>query len=460
MPFTAAIAVPHPPIILPEIGKGEEQKIAATAAAYRQAMEFLARDKPDTVVILSPHSILYADYFHISPGAAAHGDMSRFRAPQVSFDVAYDTDLVASLSAVCKERGIAAGTLGERDPSLDHGTMVPLYFLRQVLPEAKIVRIGLSRLSPFEHYEFGRALRQSADLSKQRVALIASGDLSHKLLAEGPYGFAPEGPEYDEAIMRTLGAGDFLGVLRLSPQLCESAAECGQGSFMIMAGVFDRQAVVCQALSHEGTFGVGYGVVTCEGKGEDAGRNFGEQLKALEAREAQERRAREDEYVRLARLSVETYVRTGQGAALPSELSAELTSRRAGAFVSLKKHGQLRGCIGTIVATTPNVASEILQNGISACSRDPRFPPVTPQELDALVYSVDVLGEHEPTTVEGLDVKRYGVIVESGGKRGLLLPDLDGVDTVEQQIDIARQKAGIPPGAPLSLFRFEVIKHT
>ena len=137
-----------------------------------------------------------------------------------------------------------------------------------------------------------------------------------------------------------------------------------------------------------------------------------------------------------------------------------MTEQATGTFVSLHAHGQLRGCIGTIGPTTENVAWEIVQNAVSACSRDPRFAPVRADELDSLEYSVDVLGEPETvSSPEELDVKKYGVIVSCGGRRGLLLPDLEGVDTVAQQIDIAREKGGISSREKYTLERFEVVRH-
>ena len=133
---------------------------------------------------------------------------------------------------------------------------------------------------------------------------------------------------------------------------------------------------------------------------------------------------------------------------------------RAGAFVSIHEHGNLRGCIGTIMPVQDNVAKEIIHNAISASTRDPRFSPISPDELPWLEINVDVLGKPERIhSPKELDVKRYGVIVSHGRKRGLLLPDLEGVDTVEQQIEIARQKGGIREGEPYILERFEVIRH-
>ena len=168
-----------------------------------------------------------------------------------------------------------------------------------------------------------------------------------------------------------------------------------------------------------------------------------------------------DPQIALARLSVETYVRTGKPAALPAETPEELLAQRAGAFVSLHEFGNLRGCIGTIGPTCANVALEIIQNVISACSRDPRFNRVRKDELDYLEYSVDVLGEPEPIdSPDQLDPVRYGVIVTKGYKRGLLLPNLEGVDTIDYQVAIAKQKAGISVSdSDVELQRFEVVRY-
>jgi AmmeMemoRadiSam system protein A len=159
--------------------------------------------------------------------------------------------------------------------------------------------------------------------------------------------------------------------------------------------------------------------------------------------------------VQLAKETVESYIRETK-TPKPKKLTPEMRER-AGVFVSLHKHGQLRGCIGTFEPKEKNVAEEIIANAISSSTRDPRFPPVTASELDDLEYSVDILTEPEPVTDIGqLDPKEYGVIVESGWKKGLLLPDLEGVDSVEEQIAICRLKAGISAGEPIKLYRFQV----
>ena len=178
-----------------------------------------------------------------------------------------------------------------------------------------------------------------------------------------------------------------------------------------------------------------------------------------EAEDAQSRTPG-DPWVRLARKSLESYILRREIIDIPAGLPPELMERRAGAFVSIHENGRLRGCIGTIAPTRDTLAEEIIHNAISASTRDPRFSPIRGEELPYLEISVDVLGEAEDIDSEAeLDVKRYGVIVSRGLRRGLLLPDLEGVDTVRQQVDIARQKAGIGPTEKISLQRFEVVRH-
>lgn len=461
MPILGAVIVPHPPLIIPAVGRGEERGIQATVDAYRKAARLVASWQPEVLIVTTPHLVMYSDYFHISPGLAAAGDMSRFGAPRERLETRYDTDLRREVIALAEREGIAAGTLGERDANLDHATFIPLWFLRQAGVSCPILRVGLSGFSPLEHYRLGQCVQRAIDALGRRAAFIASGDLSHKLKKDGPYGLAPEGAVYDQQITEVMASGDFLRLLQMDERLCDRAAECGQRSFQIMAGALDGLAVRAELLSHEGPFGVGYGVAAFTVTGEDETRRFGEQLQVLERQRLAAQKAKEDPWVRLARLSVETYVRTGRPLkALPEDLPRELLTQRAGAFASVHIGDRLRGCIGTTAPTAKSVAWEIVQNAVSACSRDPRFPPVRPSELDSLSYSVDVLGEPEPIHLPSqLDVKRYGVIVSCGSRRGLLLPDLEGVDTVEQQIDIARQKGGISIGERYSLERFEVVRH-
>ena len=461
MSMLGAIITPHPPVLLPEVGGGREREIAATDRAMRTAAETVAAWQPDVIIVSSPHTILYRDYFHIAPGDGAVGDMGRFGAPEVRIQASYDTLLREEIIRRAEAEGLHAGTLGQRDPELDHGVLIPLYYLRKAGVRCPIVRMGLSGFSPLDHYRLGKCVQDAVNALGRRAVFLASGDLSHKLKADGPYGCAPEGPQFDDAVTHTMASGDFLEFLTIDPALCERAAECGLRSFQMMAGALDGLAVEPQLLSHEGTFGVGYAIALFPVTGRNDSRCYEKDYLLAKNDRLATRKANEDPWVKLARRSLETYVKTSQRlTSLPEDLPTEMTTQQAGAFVSLHKNGQLRGCIGTIAPTCENLAWEIVQNAISACSRDPRFSPVRPNELDELEYSVDVLGAPEPVdSPAALDPKTYGVIVSCGGRRGLLLPDLDGVDSVEAQLSIALQKGGIRENEPYKIERFKVVRH-
>lgn len=461
MSILAAFMVPHPPMIVPAVGRGSEAQIRKTTAAYERVAEEIAALSPDTIIITSPHSVMYADYFHISPGRSARGDFGQFRASQVSFQEEYDTELVAAIDQLAREKGFPAGVMGERERRLDHGTMVPLYFIRRKYSGGKIVRIGLSGLPLTEHYKLGQMIREAADRLGRKAVFVASGDLSHKLQDYGPYGFAEEGPQYDARIMDVCSRAAFGELFDFDETFCDRAAECGHRSFVIMAGAFDGLAVKATQLSHEDVTGVGYGICTFYPGEKDESRHFLKQYLGGAAKRLAEKRAKEDPYVQLARKSVEYYILHHRKMEMPEDLPEELLTKRAGAFVSIHEHGKLRGCIGTIAPVRDCVAREIIDNAVSASTRDPRFDPIRAHELKWLEISVDVLGEAEPIKSPAeLDVKRYGVIVTKGMKRGLLLPDLDGVDTVEEQISIAKSKAGIADwDTNVELQRFEVVRH-
>ncbi len=161
----------------------------------------------------------------------------------------------------------------------------------------------------------------------------------------------------------------------------------------------------------------------------------------------------------LARRSVEEFVRNKKEVLPPQELTPEM-KEKAGVFVCIKKGGNLRGCIGTFMPCTENVADETIKNAISAATKDPRFEPVTEDILKDLEYSVDVLSPPEKVSdISELDPKKYGVIVVHGARKGLLLPDLEGVDSVEEQLRIAKMKAWINPDEEVEIFRFRVSRY-
>ncbi|NCA97462.1 MAG: AmmeMemoRadiSam system protein A [Bacteroidia bacterium] len=452
--------VPHPPLIMSEIGQGEEKAIHKTIAAYQTVAKEIAAFKPHTIIVISPHALTYDDYFHIENGNVHKGDMGAFNASAVRFEAPNDSDFVNQLERHAKNDKFPAGFLGKQNNKLDHGVMVPLHFINQQYRDYNLVRLSFSGLSYLAHYEYGAIIqRVIKDNPNKRYVFIASGDLSHVLTKDGPYGFNESGPVFDSLITKILANGDFGSAFNIPPQTIEDAGECGFRSLLVLAGVLDCYSITTNLLSYEGPFGVGYAVASFIPKQKDSTRAFGQMQKERQNKMMAVIRNQEDEYVALARQSLEFYVRNGRQ--LPSyKVSSLLSNNKAGVFVSLKKNGSLRGCIGTTQPKTKSIAEEIVQNAISAGTEDPRFPPVDASELSELVYSVDVLKTPEAISSPlKLDVKKYGVIVSFQGQSGLLLPNLEGVNTVKEQIDIALRKAGISPKEKYDLQRFEVVRH-
>jgi AmmeMemoRadiSam system protein A/AmmeMemoRadiSam system protein B len=452
MSIVGTFMVPHPPLIIPEIGRGGEKEIELTNKSYLQVADEISKLTPDTIIISSPHTKYYSDYFHIVGSEKIVGNFGKFGASSISFDEENDLELVEEIEKVADKYNFPAGRT--EDIALDHGSMVPLYFIRKKLPKCKIVIVGLSSLPLADNYKFGMIIKEAVNNLSRKVVYVASGDLSHKLQTYGPYGFIEEGPVYDDRIMKTMSSGNFNELLEYDELFLEKAAECGHRSFTIMAGALDGINVKSTYLSHQDVTGVGYGICTFYPQEENKERCFLD--KYLDSHIVKES---DDEYVRLAVASLTSYIKDGKKIEVPDNLPSEMINNKNGVFVSIHKFGVLRGCIGTFLPTKNNIAEEIIENAISASTRDPRFPKIEEDELKYLEVNVDVLETPTPCKREDLDPKRYGVIVSSGFKRGLLLPDLDGIDTVEQQISIAKRKANIGSNEEISLQRFEVIRH-
>ncbi|MDR1914526.1 MAG: AmmeMemoRadiSam system protein A [Clostridiales bacterium] len=464
MSILAAYALPHPPLAIPEIGQGKEKEIQDTLDAFMKVSQEVKNLEPDTIIFITPHTVAYSDYFHISPGLDAGGDFANFGAPTVTLTKPYDVALAAAVTRRAEELDIRAGTMGERDPALDHGVMIPMWFLDKNYSEYKCLRVSQSGFPVETHYIFGRAIAQAVNDLNRKAVIIASGDLSHKLLKSGPYGYVPEGPEYDRQVTQALSQGDFLSLMNMNDKFIETAADCGYRSYIIMAGCLDKTDLRSALLSYEGPFGVGYAVLGFYPEGTNDSRDFERIYLEQITRSSKESKQTEDEYQSLARKSLEHLVKTGIRYTITAEdteeLPAGLTESQAGVFVSLHINGRLRGCIGTITPTQSNIAREIIQNAEWAGLSDDRFAPVTVEELPLLTYKVDVLKEAEQISDSSmLDVNRYGVIVSNGSRWGLLLPNLEGITTVNQQLSIARSKASIGENESIQLYRFEVVRH-
>jgi len=449
--------MPHPPIILKEIGQEEAKKARKTIESCELVAKDIEEKLVDTIIVLTPHNVMYQDYFHLSPGPAAQGSFAHFGHPELALEVKYDQELLEELIHRATKEHLPIGTLVEKDARLDHGVMVPLSFLKG---KQTIIRISLSGEDYLSHYHLGQVIQKVADQSTKRIVLLASGDLSHVLKEDGPYGFAQEGPIFDELVTKALKNAAFDQILAMNPQLAEDAKECGLRSILIMAGALDQKDIAPTFYSYEGPFGVGYAVAKYEILGENKDNAYKRRYLEQEQASLRAQKDKEDAYVTLARHSLEHYLVHHTYLKKPQSLPEDLRDQRSAVFVTIKKHGRLRGCIGTLEPTKESLADEIIYNAVSAGLHDPRFPQVSIEELDQLSYSVDVLSSPEEiTSLEELDPMVYGVIVYTSRKSGLLLPNLQGIDTVEKQLNVVKEKAGIKAKESYKMKRFKVERH-
>ncbi len=471
-PIVAGYLMPHPPVIVPGVSR-EPIKAEATVVAMQRLGADFARLQPETVVIISPHAPLFSDYVFFYDNPELTGSMARFGAPHSRLSFKQDDQLLHGIISSVKAAGISGGTLSAEekrqhqiDSEMDHAVFVPLWFLHEQFPSFRVVAMSCSGLPLAKVYRVGELIRQAAERLGRRVVIVASGDQSHKVNDESPYGSVPEGAKFDDELTDCLRAGDLSRLLGIDGQLRERSAECGYRSLVMLCGAFNHQAVETRLESYEAPYGIGYcvAVIQPDLKFPEPVANAMQEGLMIQREQAARHQSMSQPPVRIARATLEAYVREGKHL-IAADFRAEpevahLFKAKAGVFVSLKKFGDLRGCIGTTSPTTTNLVDEIIQNAISAGCRDPRFAPVEADELDDLTYSVDVLGAAEPITDHSqLDPLVYGVIVRSGGRSGLLLPDLEGVDTVDEQLTIACRKAGIRADEDFKIQRFKVTRY-
>ncbi|HHX10688.1 MAG TPA: AmmeMemoRadiSam system protein A [Firmicutes bacterium] len=464
MPDSVVVAglAPHPPIIIPEIGRGEEKQAISTIRAMEELGKAFSQSGLDTLVIITPHGPVFSDAISLAALPELEGDFGQFGARMVGATLKIDLALVNAITERNSGTGIQVVELNRRRyswygirPRLDHGVLVPLYYLRKHGFDAPLVIINIGFLPYLELYRFGKTVAEAASELGRKIGVLASGDLSHRLKPDAPAGYNERGKVFDELLMSKLKSFSVEDILCMPGELIADAGECGLRPVTIMLGSLDEALVEPEVLSYEGPWGVGYGIALFRpvGKGESRVSDIVRQKQAAMAL----KRRQESFPVSLARTAVEHYVKTGKPFAVEADVPARFT-QRAGVFVSIRKEGDLRGCIGTTESTTGSIVDEIIQNAVSAATDDPRFSPVTADELDVLEYSVDILSPPEPVdSVAELEPSKYGVICVKGNKKGLLLPDLPGVNSAREQLSIAKRKAGIDPhDTQVKVYRFTV----
>lgn len=469
-----AALLPHPPIVIKEVGGKEAEKVAKTRETIKYVAHKVRELEPQVIVAITPHGYVFSDAVTITAIDPLKGNLSDFDAPEVSICYRIDEEVVVAILAECRSSSFPCTALNEvvlqqlqLNKKLDHGLVVPLSFIGSTSEwGGKLVPINMAFLPYEELYEFGRILSRVFTKLNKRWVLLVSGDMSHCLLPGAPGGYSPKGAVFDNTVRAYLKEGDIKKLINIDLELVEKAGECGLRPLIMALGAFDGYEFKAEELSYEGPFGVGYLVALLKrGKAQDK-RKFSTELYRERRESLSKTKSQESPVVSLARKSMEHYLITKEYAdvnSINSECPLDLQkmlNKKAGCFVSLKKYGQLRGCIGTIEAQYSSLGNEIIYNAVAAALHDPRFEPLELPELEDLIISVDVMGEPEKiASIQDLNPNSYGVIVRRGTRTGLLLPDLPGINSKEEQVRIAKEKAGIRQEENVELERFKVDRY-
>jgi len=465
--------MPHPPILIQSIGEGKERKASETLTGMNEIAKCIQSEKPDTIIFITPHGNSFSNGLCILSEVTLTGHLGSFGHPEISFNKYVDLELSKEIFERLEEVGITSVLMDKGSArqygvkvNLDHGVIVPMSFIDALYSDYKIVHLTPGFTPLEEQYRIGKVIGKIMNDSDKKILIVCSGDLSHALSDQGPYHFNPEGQIFDETVRNSIENEDPLSLIFLNNKEIEAAAQCGLRSFLIGFGTVDGYDYTSKVLSYEGPFGVGY-LTGYLDKKEETTDSLLSLIQTRRQKEYQDRITHEDEYITLARKSIEYFVKSGKRlsieqvkASFSRSFVEHCMAKKSGSFVSIHKSGKLRGCIGTITPASDHLIDEIIYNSISACSKDPRFDAIGENELLDIDVKVDILFEKEPVTSKTmLDVHRFGVIVEKGGKRGLLLPNLEGIDRVDEQISIAMQKAGIDSEEGMNMYRFEVERH-
>ncbi len=433
-----AALVPHPPVIIPEVGGRDAVTVDQTLTALGDLAMWIDSLEADAMVLVSPHGPALRGEFPLSAARRARGHLGPFGAPGIQVDWTIDGRFTQRLATEGRSSGLPVTVMQSGETlRLDHGAVVPLWALEKAGLCLPLVYCGMPLVDRDLLWEFGEILHRTSIDSGMRVVVVASGDLSHRLTPEAPSGYDPEGKRFDSAVVSSLARGEADPIRQIPGSLVERAGQCGYNPLLIALGSLAGRPFDGRVYSYEAPFGVGYAVVGME----------------------LEQRAEVTGPVELAQESLRHYLEHRKVMSVPDPLPQEM-KRPSAAFVTFRSDGHLRGCIGTVQPTHDSLAEEIIHNAVSAGVRDPRFEPVRTDELPGLECSVDVLGEPERVDRSDLDPARFGVIVALGRRRGVLLPGLEGVNTVQEQLEIAAQKAGLSVDDPdLEIYRFEITRY-
>ena len=473
--FLGVLIAPHPPIVISEVGMGREYEAQSTIKGIEKLAEIVSKKKPETIICITPHGNIFKDGICVLYENEIEGNLEKFGAPELTMKKEVDIPLIKKIASGLRDKSISYILLNKMiaepyscKPEIDHACFVPLHYFDKTGHKYKIIHITIHMNGLIDLYETGKVIRKVIEESDTKVMVLASADLSHCLDQNEPDRYNPKGKVFDEIVTKSIKNGRYEDIIDMDEDIYRNASECGLRPIVFALGTIDAYVSVGKVFSYEAPFGVGYMTAFIESLSEKKESLLEEHhIRKIERHENFKRK--ENIFVTLARETIEVWVKKGtrldwhkfKSIIFQSKLINMLESTRAGTFVSIHKNGKLRGCIGTIGPTHPNIAHEIISNAIQASSYDTRFEPIKEEELSTLEIKVDVLGEiEEVKDIGDLDVKKYGVIVEYKGRRGLLLPNIEGISSVHEQIRIAKQKAGISEDKQAKLSRFEVTRYS
>lgn len=256
---------PHPPIILPIVGRGREEEASKTVEGMKKLAKKVASLKPDTLIVITPHGNVFRDAHSIIVEEDLTGDLNQFGIYDYQMKLKNDVDLAQKIIEKAKEKSVPLFVLDQensrdmgQDISLDWGVIVPLDYILKEVQNIEVVPMAYGYMNGEEMRRMGEVLKEAIEESGKNVIIIASGDLSHKLKDEGPYDFHPQGPVFDKKIVDLLEDGDFQAVLDFDQSISDPAGECGLRSFQILSGALKNYTIESEIYSYEGPFGVGY----------------------------------------------------------------------------------------------------------------------------------------------------------------------------------------------------------
>jgi AmmeMemoRadiSam system protein A/AmmeMemoRadiSam system protein B len=475
--------MPHAPIILPTIGITEADCVSKTYQAMMQVGREIAEEKPDTIILISPHGPRFSDVIPLHDQEAYGGSLNTFGDFETVFEYKKDEAFIRTLLQLNDEEQGKFYRFKredferfEIDIKLDHGALVPLYFVQQFYTDFELVLMSDADFDPVSLMKAGRLIEKTAASLQKKVIVIASGDLSHTLSDQGPYHYHPASKVVDQAVVSAFQNNQLLSLASLDYEAVENAGICGLNSLFMLFGVYHNKMYKSNCMSYEGPFGVGYAVAKIAEISSDYNPNWLKQLSAVLEDKARAQQEKAHSFSRIAYEIIKQKVLTGisqivrmqdtscfvgrEKITLTQEAFDQLNRPCDGLFVSIKKNGALRGCIGTVIGHDQETCyKQLSYYALQAAYKDPRFDPIDEEELSMLTVEIDLLSKLEAITLPvEHDVKKYGIYIRGEEASGVLLPNLSGVDNPVEQLQIALHKAGISVDEIRETYHFTVEK--